>query len=204
MCKVKIYKFLELSTIERNFYKIYRCHLLNSPILYDNIGIINRRNLTMKDSCTMCNVIEQIKKGENPWFVKEMETGYAILGWNQHFYGYTLFICKRHVSELFELDKDYLTKFTWEMSIIAKAVKIAFDAEKINYECLGNGDIHLHWHIFPRKCGDLLNYGNDGKGPVWWLPKEIMWDPANKPPMDKLELMKNKLLEAINKELTIN
>ena len=31
-----------------------------------------------KVKCDMCNVIEQIKKGENPWFVKELETGYGI------------------------------------------------------------------------------------------------------------------------------
>lgn len=158
----------------------------------------------MNDSCSMCKVIEQINQGENPWFVKEMETGYVILGWNQHFYGYTLFICKRHVVELFDLDKDYLTKFTWEMSILAKAVKNAFSADKINYECLGNGDVHLHWHIFPRKSGDLMHYGINGKGPVWWLPPEIMWKESNKPSLDELENMKAKLLRAINLELSIH
>ena len=40
-------------------------------------------------NCDMCKVIEQIKNGENPWFVKELETGYVILGFNQHFYGYS-------------------------------------------------------------------------------------------------------------------
>ncbi|MBQ8178195.1 MAG: HIT family protein [Clostridia bacterium] len=158
----------------------------------------------MKNACSMCKVIEQIKKGENPWFVKEMESGYVILGWNQHFYGYSLFICKQHVTELFELDKEFLSKFTYEMSIVAKAIKKCFNAEKINYECLGNGDIHLHWHIFPRKKGDLLNYGDNGKGPVWWLPKEIMWSESNKPSPSELETMKNKLLRAINDEIASN
>ena len=118
-------------------------------------------------NCTMCKVIEQIKNDENPWFVKELETGYVILGFNQHFYGYSLFICKQHVREIFDLDVEFRTKYLLEMSIVAEAVKNAFGAEKINYECLGNGDIHLHWHIFPRKSGDLLEYGDNGKGPVW-------------------------------------
>lgn len=152
-------------------------------------------------NCNMCKVIEQIKRGENKYFVKELETGYAILGWNQHFYGYTLFICKKHVKELFDLDKDYLNKFTFEMALVAKAVKTAFKAEKINYECLGNGDVHLHWHIFPRQNGDLLNYGDNGKGPVWWLPKDVMWNDSNKPSNDELEIMKSKLINAINLEL---
>lgn len=149
-------------------------------------------------SCDMCKVIEQIKRGENPWFVKEFETGYLILGWNQHFYGYCLFICKQHVVELFDLAIDYRTKYMQEMVEIAEAVKKAFNADKINYECLGNGDIHLHWHIFPRRQGDLGEYGNNGKGPVWWLPKEIMWDDNNIPSADELEKMKQKLLAELS------
>lgn len=150
-------------------------------------------------NCDMCNVIEQIKKGENPWFVKELETGYVILGWNQHFYGYSLFICKQHVVELFDLDVDYRMKYMLEMTKVAEAVKNAFGAEKINYECLGNGDIHLHWHIFPRKSGDLLDYGNKGKGPVWWLPKEIMWSDDNKPSSCELDKMKIMLLSELER-----
>ena len=33
-------------------------------------------------NCDMCKVIEEIKKNENPWFVKELKTGYVIFGWN--------------------------------------------------------------------------------------------------------------------------
>ncbi len=150
-------------------------------------------------NCDMCNVIEQIKKGKNPWFVKELETGYVILGWNQHFYGYSLFICKQHVVELFDLDVDYRMKYMLEMTKVAEAVKNAFGAEKINYECLGNGDIHLHWHIFPRKSGDLFDYGNKGNGPVWWLPKEIMWSDDNKPSSCELDKMKIMLLSELER-----
>jgi len=141
----------------------------------------------------MCNVIRKIKNGENPWFVRELETGYVILGWNQHFYGYSLFICKRHVVEIFDLDIEFRTKYMQEMVIVAEAVKNAFNADKINYECLGNGDVHLHWHIFPRVKGDLGEYGDNGKGPVWWLPREIMWNDNNIPDMLELDEMKEKL-----------
>lgn len=153
----------------------------------------------MNKQCNMCKVIEQIKKDENVWFVKELETGYAVLGWNQHFYGYTLFICKKHVVELFDLEKDFRIKYLNEMVIVAEAVKNAFDAEKINYECLGNGDAHLHWHIFPRVSGDLGEHGMNGKGPVWWLPIEIMLDENNKPTPKELETMKEKLKNEIDK-----
>ncbi len=147
--------------------------------------------------CDMCKVIEQIKASKNPWFVKELETGYVIFGWNQHFYGYVLFICKQHVSELWELEENFRKLYLNEMTLVAKAVKEAFGAEKMNYECLGNGDVHLHFHLFPRVGGDLGAYGNNGKGPVWWLPKEIMWDNHNIPNMEELKTMKEKLLKVL-------
>lgn len=147
--------------------------------------------------CDMCKVIEQIQAGKNPWFVKELETGYVIFGWNQHFYGYVLFICKQHVAELWELEENFRKLYLNEMTLVAKAVKEAFGAEKMNYECLGNGDVHLHFHLFPRVGGDLGAYGNNGKGPVWWLPKEIMWDNHNIPNMEELKTMKEKLLKVL-------
>lgn len=85
------------------------------------------------------------------------------------------------------------------MSIVAEAVSKAFNAEKMNYELLGNGDTHLHWHLFPIRKDDIENYGNNGKGPVWWYPMEKMYDDANRPSDKKLKEMKNKLLQELDK-----
>jgi len=68
----------------------------------------------------------------------------------------------------------------------------------MNYECLGNGDCHLHWHLFPRLKGDLGDFVTDGKGPVWWLPKEVMWNDNNIPNEQELEEMKSNLLRELN------
>ena len=105
---------------------------------------------------------------------------------------------KIHATELYQLDDEFCSKYMQEMVKVAKAVSRAFDCEKMNYECLGNGDTHIHWHLFPRVSGDLGEYGNNGKGPVWWLPKEIMWDKSNIPNEYKLEEMKGKLLQELN------
>lgn len=149
--------------------------------------------------CDICNTIEKSLKGENPYFVKELNTGVVVLGWNQHFYGYTLFLCKKHATELYELDDGFQTEYLREMVVVAKAVSKAFGADKMNYECLGNGDSHIHFHLFPRKSGDLGIYGNNGKGPVWWFPKELMWSDDNIPDNNELEKMKTKLLVELNK-----
>lgn len=151
--------------------------------------------------CFICDRISMIKKGENPYFVKELETGYVVIGDNQHFNGYSLFLCKEHKTEVFQLEPSVKIKFLEEMSIVAEAVSKAFGAEKMNYELLGNGDTHLHWHLFPRVSGDLENYGNNGKGPVWWYPMEKMYSDANRPSDMELEKMKTILLEELEKLL---
>lgn len=150
--------------------------------------------------CFICDRINMIREGINPYLVRELETGYVVMGDNQHFKGYTLFLCKEHKTELFQLDHSMKMKFLEEMSIVAEAVSKAFHAKKMNYELLGNGDTHLHWHLFPRKEGDIENYGNNGKGPVWWYPMEKMYSDDNKPSLNELEEMKRKLnaeLEAL-------
>ena len=150
--------------------------------------------------CFICDRIKMIGQGTNPYFVKKLETGYVVIGDNQHFKGYTLFLCKEHKTELFHLDH---SQFLEEMSIVAEAVSNAFGAEKMNYELLGNGDTHLHWHLFPRKNGDIENYGNNGKGPVWWYPMDKMYSDDNRPTESELSAMKEKLLLEIDKLLDI-
>ena len=53
--------------------------------------------------CIVCDRIQMIKNNNNPYFVKELETGYVVLGDNQHFKGYTLFLYKEHIKEVEEL-----------------------------------------------------------------------------------------------------
>lgn len=151
--------------------------------------------------CMICDRIKMIMNGTNPYFVKELETGYVVIGDYQHFWGYTLFLCKEHKTELYQLAHDKMMRFMEEMSLVAEAVAYAFHAEKMNYELLGNGDTHLHWHLFPRVSGDLGNYGNNGKGPVWMYPMELMYANKNRPSADKLTQMKEMLLTEINRLL---
>lgn len=149
--------------------------------------------------CLVCDRIEMIKKGENPYFVRELETGYVVIGDHQYFKGFTLFLCKNHETELFRLDRDLKMKFLEEMSIVAQAAAAAFGADKMNYELLGMGDAHLHWHLYPRRNGDLDGYGNNGKGPVWWLPMNIMYDDNTRPSEQELEDMKRRLKTELDK-----
>lgn len=92
-------------------------------------------------------------------------------------------------------------KFLEEMSIVAEAAAKVFGAEKMNYELLGMGDAHLHWHLYPRRTGDIGEYGNHGKGPVWWLPMNEMYDDATRPSAEELAEMKKRLAAELGKLL---
>ena len=140
--------------------------------------------------CLICDRIQWILEGRNPYFVKELDTGYVVLG--------------EHKTELSQLERAEKLRFLEEMSLVAEAAAAAFHADKMNYELLGNGDAHLHWHLFPRRAGDLENYGPDGKGPVWWYPREKMYSESVRPSQAMLESMKQVLLAELENVLANN
>ena len=146
--------------------------------------------------CLICERIGQIERGENPYFVCALSTGYVVLGDHQRFEGYTLFLCKRHVTELYQLPWGFRTRFLQEMSLVAEAVAAVYHPEKMNYELLGNGDTHLHWHLFPRVSGDTPQ-----PGPVWWLPREEMWNDAYRPSREQLAERTKQLREEIERRI---
>lgn len=150
--------------------------------------------------CFICDRIKMIKNNENPYFVRELKTGYVVIGDNQHFYGYTLFLYKNHdYTELYQMDMNERLEFMKEMTLVAQAAANAFGCDKMNYELLGMGDAHLHWHLYPRRDGDIGEYGNHGRGPVWWYPMEKMYSDENRPSSEELSLMKEKLSVELEK-----
>lgn len=150
----------------------------------------------MSVKCLICDRINLIKNDSNPYFVKELETGYVVFGDYQFYNGYTLFLCKIHTDELHNLDYNYRDKFLHEMAVVAEAVYKAFKPNKINYELLGNTDRHLHWHIFPRYNTDPLP-----NTATWVVDKKIRYDEKYKPSQEKIIKLKKVLLIELDKLL---
>lgn len=137
-------------------------------------------------NCFVCERIDLIKKGRNPFFVRELDTGYVVLGDYQRFKGYTLFLCKEHATELHYLDQGFRQKFLEEMSLTAEAVYKAFHPDKLNYELLGAcNEFHMHCHIFPRRAGDMPE-----PGPVWKLDKSELNSDQYRLAEEELKVMK--------------
>ena len=89
--------------------------------------------------CMTCERIDWIKNGKNPYFVKELNTGYVVIGDHQRIKGYSLFLCIEHATELHFLEPDFRDEFLHEMAIVAEAVYNAF---KPIFICM------ICWHYF--------------------------------------------------------
>lgn len=109
----------------------------------------------MAADCGICRRIARFTP-ENPFIAAELETGWAVLADKQFYRGYTIFLAKTCVSELHLLPHGERETFLREMSLVAEAAYRAFAPRKLNYELLGNGEPHLHWHIFPRYADDPM------------------------------------------------
>lgn len=144
-------------------------------------------------SCLICERIDLIKQGKNPYFVTELETGFVVIGDYQYYHGYTLFLCKKHTEELHQLPEDFRAKFLQEMSLVGEAVFKTFHPIKLNYELLGNKDNHLHWHIFPRYSDDPCP-----TKPVWYITKEIRCNEETKVDESELSAMVTALRRQID------
>ena len=75
---------------------------------------------------------------------------------------------RAHVNELFELSDNELNAFMQDVARVAKAIKAAFGANKINYGAYSDKLPHLHMHLVPKYEG----------GANWGAPFEMM--PASK------------------------
>ena len=147
-----------------------------------------------KNDCLVCQRIDLIKENKNIFFVKELKTGYVVLADYQYFYGYTIFLAKKHTDELYKLDEKEKDLFLKEMSIVAESVIKAFNPKRLNYELLGNSDSHLHWHLIPRYETDLKP-----DQPIWVIDKNIRCNENSKPSTEELKKIKEKLLTQLNK-----
>ena len=145
----------------------------------------------MSDDCLICKRIKMIGNGSNPYFVRELDTGYVVIGDYQTYRGYSLFLSKEHAEELHELDDDFRKRFLEEMSVVAEAVYRAFNPDKMNYELLGNTDRHVHWHLFPRRKND-----DKAHTAVWAVRREKR---MRKPTTKELNELKKRLGNELSK-----
>ena len=86
--------------------------------------------------------------------IAELATSVAYLGDDQFFPGWCVLVLRRHATELWQLAPAERGALMDEVTRVAQALAVAFDAVKMNYELLGNQIGHIHWHLVPRRADD--------------------------------------------------
>ena len=111
--------------------------------------------------CGICALIGQAAARHSD-FIAELPRSWLVLGDAQFYRGYCVLLAKRHVSEIHLMPRGEAHELLDEMLAVGKAVTAVVHPLKLNYECLGNLEPHVHWHVFPRFADDSMRLS-----PVW-------------------------------------
>jgi diadenosine tetraphosphate (Ap4A) HIT family hydrolase len=112
--------------------------------------------------CAICTIIAKTRAGENPNFVMELPQSFVVLGDAQLYRGYCILLAKHHATELHLMPRDAARALFDEAVTVGAAIASVTQPLKLNYECLGNAEPHVHWHIFPRYANDPMR-----RAPIW-------------------------------------
>ncbi len=121
-----------------------------------------------KPACGICAMIDRIKAAAFRDFVAELKSCYVILGDQQFYRGYCVLLAKLHATELYLMPADAARLLSDELRLVAEAIAAVVKPWKMNYECLGNSEPHLHWHLFPRSEDEADELR---RGPIWLRPE---------------------------------
>lgn len=116
--------------------------------------------------CGICALIERCRAANFADFVAELPHSFVILGDAQFYRGYCVVLAKRHVDEIHLMPHDEARALFDETVAVGRAIALATWPLKLNYECLGNLEPHVHWHVFPRFEADAMR-----AAPVWVRPE---------------------------------
>jgi diadenosine tetraphosphate (Ap4A) HIT family hydrolase len=116
--------------------------------------------------CGICALLERCRAGNFADFVAELPHSFVILGDAQFYRGYCVVLAKRHVNEVHLMPSDEARALFDETVAVGRAIAFATQPLKLNYECLGNLEPHVHWHVFPRVATDVMR-----AAPVWMRPE---------------------------------
>ena len=72
----------------------------------------------------------------------------------QGYAGWCILLLKTHEEHLDRLPVARQERLAGDLARVATAVREVFRPKRLNYECLGNVQPHVHWHVIPRHADD--------------------------------------------------
>lgn len=152
-----------------------------------------------KDAPMSCEICQRIKAmNDNPHLVYETKLGFIVLGDSQFIPGYTVYLSKAHVQDMNDLPIADRQMIMQEVFIVGGAVLCTFNADRVHYALLGrespeSDTRHVHWHIVPRRKGDLRN-----DAPLWSIPVSLRNSPQYVPDTPQLDAFVIRLRTALS------
>ncbi len=138
--------------------------------------------------------VAMARKGENPYVICQVPSGWAVLGDTQILRGYSLLLPDPVPPSLNDMSVDSRMAFLRDMTIIGDALLDVTGAFRINYEILGNTDPALHAHIFPRYTSEPEDLR---RRPIWFSD----WRAAPAFDLERDRPLMEELARAIQKRL---
>jgi diadenosine tetraphosphate (Ap4A) HIT family hydrolase len=119
-----------------------------------------------RPACGICSIIERIRSGASLDWIAELPRSWLTLGDAQFYRGYCILLAKHHITELHMMPRGEAHELLDEILAVGRTLAEVLKPLKLNYECLGNQEPHVHWHIFPRYQDDPMRLA-----PVWQRPE---------------------------------
>ncbi|HEX6221019.1 MAG TPA: HIT domain-containing protein [Acidimicrobiia bacterium] len=139
--------------------------------------------------------VAECRDGRNAQTICRVRTGWVILAPVQVLRGYTLLLPDPVVSDLNSLDRETLIAYLTEMALVGEALQEATEADRINYEILGNSEPALHAHIFPRYRDEPTDLRS---GPAWFYD----WEAALRFDLDRDRPLMNRIRAQIEEKVS--
>ena len=106
----------------------------------------------------MSNLIEErvaaARRGENPYVIARMPSGWLVIGDVQPLDGYCVLLADPVVESINSLEDAARARYSLDTIRAGDALLAVTGAYRINYETLGNSEPALHTHIIPRYASE--------------------------------------------------
>jgi diadenosine tetraphosphate (Ap4A) HIT family hydrolase len=138
--------------------------------------------------------VELARRGQNPFVICRMKSGWLVAGDVQPLPGYCLLLADPVVESINALTESERVQYSLDVIRIGDALLAVTDAYRINYETLSNAEPALHTHVIPRYRDEPEQ---QRRRPAWvgydW-PTSRKFDPMQDGPF--VELMRRHLQTA--------
>ena len=130
---------------------------------------------------------------EDTWLIGDFPLCRLLLSNDSNYPGFILVPRREGISELFQLDEHDQQLMWAETTALARTLKDAFGADKMNVATLGNVVSQLHMHVIVRYQADVA-----WPGPVWGK------HPAKPYTQAEVGAIQDKLKSALGVEFTFS